>query len=100
MAAKRPGAAGRVVGREARDGARHHHALDAQIEHARALGDKLAKGREYQRGGRDGDANQDAGEEGHGRTLRTTGQDAQMAPSKRWASRVKGAVGAPPLPVA
>ena len=43
--------------REAGGRAQHHHALDAEVEHAGALGDEFAERRDHQRrgGGDDGD---------------------------------------------
>ena len=51
------GAAGAERHREADDGAHEHHALDAEIEHARFLGDELA-GRGQQQRRRGGDHRQ------------------------------------------
>ena len=41
-----PELAGEIRGREADHGAKEHDALDPEVEHAAALGEHLAKGRE------------------------------------------------------
>ena len=56
-------AAGLAGGRKGRKGANHHHALDAQIEHAGSLGNEFAGCRQQQRRRGKHHADQDVAQE-------------------------------------